>query len=451
MRPEELSRRSLLLGAGPAMAQAGKRFVGITMMPEYIQNEGVDGVLKNLTERAKVTAVTISPYVMEPSNDADASREPPIDAGAGSVRLLDRPLWGKRELRVRTAPSYPHQLGRFRALRYQPMESTDLTQKQGRVVTDFLLEAKRRGLKVYFQVQAAIPPAYRVQFGGPVDDDKPRLPDGSYLKRRVSNNGSLASEHIAQYLEVFLADLVEAYPEIDGIRLDWPEYPPYFYEETFFDFSRHAEMFARERGLGGAKWEELKAETLAAMQSGRLRFVPALNELKAQMAAALIARARKAIAGKELIPNAFPPPFHEVSGMDYARVAKHCDGISVKLYTMHWPMMLKFWSEGRDAQFFREAQKWMNIGVFRRVEDCRYPEPEEAHPVSERAQEEKIRAAQRAAGATPVYALAHGYGPVVDFRKRLGIAWRASGGRVWINRYGYLSDAKLTAVGEVCR
>jgi hypothetical protein len=114
-------------------------------------------------------------------------------------------------------------------------------------------------------------------------------------------------------------------------------------------------------------------------------------------------------------------------------------------------MMLKFWSEGRDAQFFREAQKWMNIGVFRRVEDCRYPEPEEAHPVSERAQEEKIRVAQRAAGATPVYALAHGYGPVADFRKRLGIAWRASGGRVWINRYGYLSDAKLTAVREVCR
>lgn len=447
MRPDELTRRSLLLGAGPLLAAAPSRFLGITMMPEYIQNEGIDGTLRNLIERAKVTAVTISPYVMEPSNDADASREPPIDAGAGSVRLLDRPLWGKRELRVRTAPSYTHRFSRFRPLRYQPMEPTELTQKQGRIVSDFILEAQRRKLKVYFQVQAAIPPAYRVQFGGPVDDDQPRLPDGSYLKRRVSNNGSLASEHILQYLETFLGDLVETYPEIDGIRLDWPEYPPYFYEETFFDFSRHAESFARARGIN---WDALKTESLAAMKAPGLKLVPQLNQLKAQMAEALIARARKAIPGKELIPNAFPPPFNEVSGFDYARIGKHCDGVSVKLYTMHWPMMLRFWSENRNPAFFRDAQKWMNIGAFRSLNDCRYPEPDEPHPVSAAAQEAKIKAAQKAAGATPVYALAHGYGPVADFRKRLALAWRASAGRVWINRYGYLSDAKLAAVGEVC-
>lgn len=443
-----LSRRALLAGAAPLIAAPPTRFVGITMMPEYIQNEGIDGTLKNLIERARATAVTISPYVMEPSNDADASREPPIDAGAGSVRLLDRPLWGKRELRVRTSPSYPHRFVRFRPLRYHPMEPDDLTQKQGRLIDDFIREAQRRKLRVYFQVQAAIPPAYRVQFGGPVDDDKPRLPDGSFLKRRVSNNGSLASEHILKYLETFLGDLVATYPEIDGIRLDWPEYPPYFYEETFFDFSRHAESFARDRGV---KWDELKAESLAAMKDSRLRFVPQLNQLKAQMVEALLERARAAIPGKELIPNAFPPPFNDVSGFDYARAAKHCDGMSVKLYTMHWPMMLRFWSGNRDARFFAEARQWMNIGAFPKLADCRYPEPEEPHPVSAKAQEEKILAARKAAGAKPVYALAHGYGPVEDFRKRMGIAWRASAGRVWVNRYGYLSDAKLSAIGEVCR
>ena len=47
--------------------------------------------------------------------------------------------------------------------------------------------------------------------------------------------------------------------------------------------------------------------------------------------------------------------------------------------------------------------------------------------------------------------LAHGYGPVADFEARLRVAWAASGGRVWINRYGYLGDPKLDAIGRVCR
>jgi hypothetical protein len=49
----------------------------------------------------------------------------------------------------------------------------------------------------------------------------------------------------------------------------------------------------------------------------------------------------------------------------------------------------------------------------------------------------------------PVYALAHGYGPVDDFRKRLRVAFQASGHGVWINRYGYLSDEKMRVVGNL--
>ena len=58
---------------------------------------------------------------MEPRRRGHGSREPPIDAGAGKVRLLDRPLWGKRELFVRTAPSYSAAIASlYRGLRYQP-------------------------------------------------------------------------------------------------------------------------------------------------------------------------------------------------------------------------------------------------------------------------------------------------------------------------------------------
>ena len=58
--------------------------------------------------------------------------------------------------------------------------------------------------------------------------------------------------------------------------------------------------------------------------------------------------------------------------------------------------------------------------------------------------------AQAEAGAVPVYALAHGYGRPDDFRRRLETAWTTSRVGIWINRYGYLSDAKMKIVGEVC-
>ena len=84
---------------------------------------------------------------------------------------------------------------------------------------------------------------------------------------------------------------------------------------------------------------------------------------------------------------------------------------------------------------------------FQTLADCRYPEPDEPHPAGSGAQARKIAFAR--ARASNVYALAHGYGPVDDYRQRLEVAWKASGGRVWINRYGYLSDAKLDATGAV--
>ena len=79
-----------------------------------------------------------------------------------------------------------------------------------------------------------------------------------------------------------------------------------------------------------------------------------------------------------------------------------------------------------------------------------YPGPDTPHPVSPQAMERKIRQAQLAAGRVPVFALAHGYGPAKDYQARLRVAWESSGGRVWINRYGYLSDEKIELTRETC-
>jgi hypothetical protein len=91
------------------MNSSADYLLGITVLPEYFQVEGAAQVIANCVETARANAITTSPYVMRQAEQTEAflgQREPPIDAGAGGVRLLDRPLWGKRELYVETAPAF---------------------------------------------------------------------------------------------------------------------------------------------------------------------------------------------------------------------------------------------------------------------------------------------------------------------------------------------------------
>jgi hypothetical protein len=164
----------------------------------------------------------------------------------------------------------------------------------------------------------------------------------------------------------------------------------------------------------------------------------------------------------ELRPNAFPPPWNIVSGLDYARVSRYSSALSVKLYTMHWPMMLRFYGD-RLHQANPGVSEQLLVRALARLfdtgqepppvclEDLRYPTPEEPHPAGAAAQRRKIALAQLQAGSTPVCTLAHAYGPPADFRNRLQTAREASRHGFWINRYGHLSDEKLRIVGEAAR
>jgi hypothetical protein len=84
-----------------------------------------------------------------------------------------------------------------------------------------------------------------------------------------------------------------------------------------------------------------------------------------------------------------------------------------------------------------------------KISAVKYPVPSEPHLTSEKVQKEKIAVAQSAAGNTPIVPLVHGYGPVDDTINRLRIGLQASNNRIWVNRYGYLSDEKLTKIGEL--
>ncbi|MBL8807525.1 MAG: hypothetical protein JNN22_11830 [Rhodospirillales bacterium] len=460
-----------------------KRDIGIIVFPEFFQTEGVDGALDNIQRRANPAAIATSPYVMRPSDQAHGGREPPIDGGLGTVRLLDRPLWGRRELFVQTSVAYEPDTRFYDGLRYQPPKPDEHTAREGALVAAAVDNAHKRGLKVHMQVQAAIPPGYRVQFGGPVADDEPTKFDGQRAGDRLDKNGSLASPHIVAYTCALLKDLAAAYPEIDGFHIDWPEYPPYTLDSAFFDFSAHARDSAKAFGFDfdrmrldtGRFYDWLTREMTRAELSGLASaedVQPALAEVLARypgvmdairmrrrLVSNLIAAVRDAVPGKGVLLRSFPPPWTAISGFDFA--AAGVDAISVKLFTMHWPMMVGSWTR-------RLLKDNPNLGtlediaplvaaLFDLCDDpthygaaiAQYPESDSPHPVDRAAQMRKIAAARQAAGKTPIYSLAHGYGPVSDFGERLRAAFDAADGRVWINRYGYLADAKLDLIGAI--
>ncbi|WP_108662833.1 hypothetical protein [Acuticoccus kandeliae] len=456
---------------------------GVTVLPEWAQAEGIERVLDNL-EAAGATALATSPYVMEPVADGTGSREPPADGGAGKVRLLDRLLWGRRDLWVRTAPSFAPDPSLYEGLAYQPPEPDALTAREGEIVARFIGAAKARGLTVHMQVQSAIPPGYRVQFGGPRPEDAPLGPDDRPVEGRVDLNASLAAPEILAYAKALATDLARAYPDIDALRIDWPEYPPYHFGALFFDFSPHvlarAEAMGIDtgrmrrdtlalrdyltKGLTDAGLSAAIAAPSAAEWLDRLASdypgVADLLALKRALSVGLIAAWREALpASIALVPQAFPPPFHRLSGFDFAAAGAIADEIGVKLYTMHWPMILRNWGDAMagsgvapDALGAALVALADTGGPAAALSALLYPEPDMAHPAGDAAMAAKIRDAREAVGgACPVSAFGHGYGPIEDVTRRARVAFEAADGRLWMNRYGYLSDEKLAALATIVR
>ncbi len=458
------------------------RFLGITVLSPFFQNEGVESTLDSI-ERTGATAVAINTSVTEPVEPGQGSFQPPDDAGA-SVRLFDRPLWGKQALWLRSGPGHEAHRSFFDGLAYQPREPNDLTVSQGRIIGRFIDSAKARSLKVFFQTSAAAPPDLR-------DVDRPRLPDGRLPVERMADTGSLASADIRAYNRAWVRDIFATYPNIDGIRPDWPEYPCYKLDEAFQDFSPLVRIWAEENGFDFGRMQlevgrfysylhgSLTNRDLADFAtSDRGRFTilrlynqfPAIAEwfrFKAALSTDLLRDWRDAIIEfggpeKELSANAFMTPFSYITGLDFTSTSEICDSVSPKLYTMHWSLMVKFWGDvlmasnpGLDESLL--VQVLVNLLDLadgdeggRTIDEYGYPEPNEPHPIPTSAQTRKIDQVMAAVGGKiPVHALVHGYGPLDDFKRRLQLVVDSNADGAWINRYGYLSDDKLDAIGEI--
>jgi hypothetical protein len=464
------------------MGGTAGRHLGVTLMPEYLQCEGIEPVLDRL-EKLGVTAVTTMPSVAREVPAGQGSREPPLDAGAGAVRVLDRPLWGKLALHMVTAPSFVPNRSLYAGLAYQPPEPSDLTATQGPLVAQFIAAAKRRGLKVYLQVMAAIPPCYRVQFGGPTEFDRPMLPRALPLPARVDNNASLAAGAVRDYVRVMIADLCIAYPDVDGFRFDWPEYPPYHLLSLLADYNPQVRPLAEAAGFDFTRLEAQIGTLHQQLISGSLPsslFEPGLGfdallgrlsnhngaiadhfmlrrHLVEDYARFLRACVREAGGDhKQMFLQCFPPPWNSLSGFTPSRMAGVADLIGVKFYTMHWPMMLRQYADrlagftGGDADAAARAGYRLFVDAQAtddQLQQIAYPEPDEPHRIPSSVIEEKFCQLQ-SVSVDALIAVTHAYGPVDDVCQRLSAAWRASSGRIEINRYGYMSDAKIAAMAD---
>ena len=204
------------------------------------------------------------------------------------------------------------------------------------------------------------------------------------------------------------------------------------------------------RALDAAGWGELFAD------AGPLA---ALFAAKRGASRALLIAVRRALDGvpgprRLLEPQAFPPPFHRISGFPLGGLAGIADRIGIKLYTMHWPMIARYWARDLAGDADPAALDALTAAIAQRFEftdglvdgaRLRYPEPHEAHPVGANAQRTKLRTAQASSSGVPITAFVHSYGPLADVVARYALAADA-GTALWINRYGYLSDAKIAAL-----
>lgn len=468
--------------------------LGVTVMPEWFQCEGIEAVLDNL-QAAGATALVTSPYLMRIVAPGEGAREPPPDGEAGGIRPLDRALWGLREAWVSTAPSLVHQMSRYAGLRYQPGPAGELTLAQSDFMDRVVEKASARGLQVYLQVMAASPPGYRVQFSGALEQDQCRGPDGQLHPDRVDRNASLASEQVHAYGAALLAELAERYPQVNGFRIDWPEYPPYDLRSALFDFSEQGQRamaaegadpqeLASQLNLALRSWRQIAAQSSAegaAVLGQRLAAAGwndwlgpdgparALWASKRASVARMLQTYRRALDSvpgprRLLEPQVFPQPMSTWSGFAWECASAHCDAIGVKLYTMHWPMIARYWardllgrSDGPAADVVTQfIFQWMGMGPGLKASALRYPAPDTDHPVGAQAQIDKLRLAVEQAGSTPVIAFTHSYGPETDFMRRFELAANTvcapgGSGRVWVNRYGYLSERKLAALGRYMR
>jgi hypothetical protein len=315
-------------------------------------------------------------------------------------------------------------------------------------------------------------------------------------ERIVAGHGCLNNPRVRSLGRARLREAIKHYPDVYGIFLDWTEYTCYFLEDCFTCFCEHCEHAATSLGYDwplivedtrrlwdrlhrltaadlaasiaavpapdGADWPLAIAERLGAFPG-----VAALLSFKASSVQRAAADLRLTLdvagaSGMALGMNGFAPPWSLVTGLDYHRVHRVVQATRCKLFTFHWPMIVRWWSEtllawnpGLDeAAVLRAVQAALDLPPpadehRRGLADYGMPRPDEPHPIAMEALTRKMNQAVRLSGSSPCLAYVHSYRPAAEFGRVLEAVLASEAAGCWIQRYGYLSDEKLAIMRSV--
>lgn len=476
------------------------RQLGVVLTPAEVQDEGVDRVLDTIVQ-AGATAISPTLGVYAPAPDGQGSREPPLDV-SGQVRLLDRPLWGRRELWMRGYTPHPPAPDIWADVPYPPPPLAP-PELRTDVVRAIIAGARARGLAVEIQLSPyTLPGAPGGQtFGGGHGTgstaDRPRRIDGSVAERIVAGHGCLNNPRVRALGRARLREALRHYPDVDGIFLDWTEYTCYFLEDCFTCFCEHCRTAAEALGYDWARierdtralWDRLHHLTPADLEDvvaatddagwpfavtellGHHSGVEDLLCFKDASVRAAAAELRQTMdaAGASRVAlglNGFAPPWSRVTGMNYRTVHTVAQATRCKLFTFHWPMITRWWSEtllswnpGLDeGAVLRAVQAALDLPPppdehRRSLAEYDMPRPDEPHPITPQALTRKlnqaVRLAEAGGAAGRCLAYVHSYRPAAEFRRVLEAALASEAPGCWVQRYGYLSDEKLAIMREV--
>jgi hypothetical protein len=236
------------------MTEAAPR--GIVLTTAEIGSEGLDTVL-DAVARTGANALSTSLGVLVPGQPGDGTREPPLDI-AGEARLLDRPLWGRRELYLKGFSPYEADPADWAGVAYPapPLAPPEVRRDVPRQIIE---GARARGMKAHIQISPyTLPGAPGGQstqsgHGDGARADRPRRLDGSVAERMVAGHGCLNNPRVRALGLARLRDAARHYGDVDGIFLDWAEYTCYLLEDCFVCFCPHCRGRCRPHRRNGAR------------------------------------------------------------------------------------------------------------------------------------------------------------------------------------------------------
>ena len=359
--------------------------------------------------------------------------------------------------------------------------------------------ARARGLRAHIQISPyTLPGAPGGQstqsgHGGGASADRPLRIDGTVAERIVAGHGCLNNPRVRALGLARLREAAHHYGDVDGIFLDWAEYTCYFLEDCFACCCPHCRAAA---GAGGYDWARMVADTRALWDrlhrltpddlrraaadslwpfaiAGEAADYPgylALLRFKAETVRAAVAELRTALdevgcAGVALEVNGFAPPWCDITGMDYGLVGAVAQATRCKLFTFHWPMITRWWSETLlawnpsldEGAVLRAVVAALGLPASaderrQSLRDYGMPRPDEPHPIAMAALTRKLdRAVASADDGAPCQAYLHSYRPPEEFARVLAAAAASTARGCWIQRYGYLSDEKLALLRAAWR